>query len=346
MTQAQWKQLLSCASAAPAGQAPVALIVDSPWIPGYMGVNTLDYMTDLPTWWRCQRQIREDFPEVLFLPDYWVEFGMAAEPSAYGCKVNFYTDRPPTIGHMISDCDDIGVLAGLPVPNPLRDGLMPLALNYYRRASEWVREAGENICMVAARGPLNVATHMMGVSEFLLALKLYPDETHRLLDKLAALVRQWLQAQADAVGGVQGVLLLDDIIGFLSPEDFEVFAQPYFAKILAAFDVPVKMLHNDTDNPASYPYLADMGINLFNFTHEKPIDEVRRLVGDKVCLVGNVPPLQVLAQGSAQQAEAAARQVLAAHGTATGLLLSAGGGVSPGTPGGNIRALVRAAGAV
>ena len=58
-------------------------------------------------------------------------------------------------------------------------------------------------------------------------------------------------------------------------------------------------------------------------------------------LMGNVPPLELGVRGTAAQVEESARGVLAA--ASGGLILSVGGGVSPGMPRENIDALVAAA---
>ena len=76
-----------------------------------------------------------------------------------------------------------------------------------------MKDAGHVRKMVAARGPLTLATHLMGVTEFLLALKLNPAETHRLLKMTTTLVRTWLEAQAAALSEVEGIMVLDDIAG-------------------------------------------------------------------------------------------------------------------------------------
>ena len=139
-------------------------------------------------------------------------------------------------------------------------------------------------------------------------------------------------------------MVLDDIAGFVSPKDYLEFAHPYLKEIFAAFPGAVKVFHNDTDNPVSYRHLEDLGIHIFNFTHLQPIEKVRELVGSKVCLMGNVPPLEVLVRGTPDDVGAAAKRCLQAHHGRSGLLLSAGGGVSPGTPGPNLAALIEAAG--
>ncbi len=341
MTEEHWGLLLKCAMMETT-PAPVAgLIVDSPWIPGYLGVDTIDYMTDMEVWKRAQLAIREHFPGVIFIPDYWVEFGMAAEPSGFGCTVSFYRDRPPAIRHRIASFDDMDQLDALPQPNPKTDGLMALALNNYRRASLWAKERGSPIKIIASRGPLNIAVHIMGVTEFLLAAKLDPDGAHRLLKRTALLTKSWLEAQAEAVGTAEGVLLLDDIAGFFSEEDYLEFAHPYLKEVLDAFNFPVKILHNDTHNPASYPHLHELGVNICNFTHEISLNEARAAVGDKVCLMGNAPPLAELAQGTPQSVKADLTRRLRAFGTCRkGLIISAGGGVSPGTPREKIEALI------
>jgi len=58
-----------------------------------------------------------------------------------------------------------------------------------------------------------------------------------VLDILTETIIAWLRAQAEAAGGVEGILLLlDDIPGLLSPKLFDSMAAPYLARIFEAFD--------------------------------------------------------------------------------------------------------------
>jgi uroporphyrinogen decarboxylase len=339
MTREQWSLIRQCALGQPVAPTPVALIVDSPWIPGYLGLSTLDYLTVPDVWLAANLRVVREFPEIAFLPGFWMEIGMTAEPSGFGCKASYFADRPPAVHPMVSSIADA---ARLPSPDPTTDGLMPIVLNYYRRVEPQVSAAGHPIKMVAARGPLTVATHVMGVSEFLLAMKLEPKWTHQFLATTTTLTRTWLAAQADALKEVEGILVLDDIAGFMSAKDYREFAHPYLKEVFDAFPGAVKMFHNDTNNPVSYPHLRELGIHIFNFTHLQPLARVRELVGPDLCLLGNVPPLEVLTQGSPEQVVASARACLSTHPSGKGLILSAGGGASPGTPGANLHALARA----
>lgn len=336
MNPDQWNLLQQAARGASFETPLVALIIDSPWLPGHLGISTLDYLSVPEVWLQANLTVQREFPTTIFLPGFWVEMGMAAEPSGFGCKTSLYADKTPVAHPLIASIEELDRIGP---PNPKTDGLMPVILNYYRRLEPRVNEAGHLIKVVAARGPLTVATHLMGVTNFLLALKLNPTATHRLLRTTTTLARNWLEAQAAAIRSAEGVMLLDDIAGFLSPKDYLEFAQPYLKEIFEAFPGAVKIFHNDTDNPVSYGYLRELGIHIFNFTHLQPLGKVRQLVGPDICLMGNVPPLDVLAKGAPVLVADKARECLESHPEGRGLILSAGGGVSPGTPGDNIRAL-------
>ena len=343
MTPAQWtlfrRAALGQLDAAEPGPVPVALIVDSPWMPGFLGISTLDYLTVPEVWLEANLAVARRFPEVIFLPGFWAEIGMGAEPSAFGCKVSLYHDRTPVAHPVVNSLDELDRLTP---PDPRTDGFLPILLNQYRRLQPAIEAAGHVVRMVAARGPLTTATHLMGVTNFLLGLKLQPAETHRLLRLTTTLTRQWLEAQAEALGSVEGVLVLDDIAGLMSAKDYQEFAAPCLKEVFDAFPGAVKVFHNDTDNPVSYPLLPALGIQVFNFTHLQPIAKVRQLVGPELCLLGNVPPLEVLVQGTPEQVRSAAADCLRRHPGRQGLILSAGGGTSPGTPAANIQALVEA----
>lgn len=336
MNKAKWDAFQRAAHGEQFATPLVALIVDSPWIPGYLGLSTLDYLTIPEVWLDANLRVERDFPDVTFLPGFWSEIGMCAEPSGFGCKVSLYSHKTPVAHPMVSGIEELDRISA---PNPLTDGFMPMILNFYRRLEPRIRDAGHVVKMVAARGPLTVATHLMGVSNFLLGMKLEPAATHRLLRITTTLVKDWLAAQANALTEVESILVLDDIAGMMSAKDYQEFAHPYLKEIFDAFPVAVKMFHNDSDNPVSFKFLPDLGIHVFNFTHLQPLAKVRSLVGPNLCLLGNIPPLSVLTEGTPDQVRQAVAECLAQHPSTQGLIISAGGGASPGTPGANVQAM-------
>jgi len=323
---------------------PAAFIVDSPWLPGYCGVDTLDFYTDQNVWKSCYQKVKSDFPGMLLIPDYWVEFGMASEPTSFGCKPHFYHNQPVMLSHLIESVDDMDQLDKLTVPDPRKDGLMPLALNYYKRIKGPLHEQGEKIRIVAARGPLNIASFLMSVPELCMAVKIDPDSTNKLLQKTTALIKRWLAAQMEVLDYVEGIIVLDDICGFLSAEDYAEFAQPYLQEIFDSFTVPVKIFHNDNFNNryVMFPYMSELGVNIFNFSHLADLREARRQLGENVCIMGNIPTLDLLTNGTPEQCARATAERLDRYGSKKGILLSGGGGASPDMPKENCLAMLRA----
>lgn len=316
-----------------------ALIVDSPWVPGFAGISHLDYFTLPEQWMRANLYIEDHFPDMIFLPGFWVEYGMATEPSAFGCKITWWKDSPPSIHPTLRDISDASQLR---VPNPSEDGLMPLVLNLYRHLEKNLREHGHPIKMVAARGPLAIAAHLRGFTELLMDLKLFPSETKGLLEVTTQTVIQWLRAQIDNLSEVEGILVLDDIVGFLSPSDYLEFAHPYLKRIFSSFGNMVKVYHNDSKIDHLLENLADTGFHVLNFSHTLDMGEVWQKIGNRICLMGNVPPLDVLTRGNPEEVKSFAIQCIRKTDGGRNLILSAGGGVSPGTPAQNIEALVDA----
>lgn len=333
-----WERFMTAARGGTTDRLPVALIVDSPWLPGYAGVDTLDYFLHPDVWWRVNLDLLTRFPEVAWIPGFWVEYGMAAEPSAFGARVIWHHSSPPSIEPLPGGLD---ALLGMAVADPKEHGLMPLVLQLYRDAQRRLQAEGRGVQMVAARGPHAVAGWLLGITELMVALKHQPQDAARMLDVLTTTIIAWLRAQAEAVGGVDGILLLDDIPGMLSPRLFDSLAAPYLARIFEAFDGLVRVYHNDTPCAHLLDRLVELPFEVFNFSHETDIAAVHAAMPARV-LMGNVPPLSVMAQGTPNQVQAWGCSCIEKM-SGRGLILSAGGGVSPGTPAENVDALVAAA---
>ena len=341
MRPEQWKLLKSAARLEPLDRVPVALIVDSPWIPGYAGVSHLDYYLDRDLWFRLNARLMDEFPEVIFLPSWWIEYGMAIEPSAIGSRIIFAADQPPSQVPSLRSLADVDQL---PAVNPTTDAFMALALHRYRREKQRIFDAGFTIPLVTARGPLCTASFIRGLTTLMTDVVEDPDGVHKLLAYTTKVTIQWLEAQRDAIGdSVEGIFILDDIPGLLSRKLYLRFADPYLRQVCDAFPKDwIKIYHNDANIKPFVEDLATVGFHVLNWSHNFPVADIRRRTGGKLCLLGNVAPLELGVKGTPDQVKAAGRAVLEASGR-PGIILSLGGGVSPGMPRENIRALIEAA---
>ena len=335
MTDAQWQRLLEIVRGDVVESLPVGFIIDSPWLPRWAGISTMDYFTSETLWLEANLKAHREFPKILFLPGFWSEFGMCTEPSAFGAKCIWQPNDLPHAEKVLCDVSQIGSLRK---PDPRNDGLLPFVLHRLRHCRQGIEEAGHAIRFAVSRGPLNIASFLMGNTEFLMALRLNPEETHKLLATVTDFIIDWLEVQMESFKTIDGIFVLDDIIGFLGKEDFQEAALPYLKKIYETFDVPVKFLHNDAEGIVSAPYLPEIGVNLFNFSFEHSIELMKELTQGKVALLGNLPPRDVLAQKSPDEVETAVRYLVDNLSEKRRIVLSCGGGMPPNVSTANIRA--------
>jgi len=338
MTDTQWDLLKRTIKGEQSAPLPVGFIVDCPWLPNWYGVSILDYFSNDEIWLRANLKAIKDFPDVMFLPGFWSEFGMCTEPSAFGARCSFPENEFPHAHNIIHSSNDVD---SLPSPNPKVDGLLPLMLNRLKLAQPHIEEAGHKIRFAVARGPLNIASYLMGTSEFLTLLMMDPGKAERLIKKITSFLKDWLSLQRETFPTIDGIFLLDDIIGFLGEAEFCTFGLPYF-KELYATDVSVKFLHNDAGCRVSAPFLPELGINLFNMGFDITLNELKSLTKNTIALVGNIPPRDVLANGKPEEVARVTNELINSLSDRSKVILSCGGGMPPGVKSENIDAFLKA----
>ena len=340
MNTLHWERVLSAARLEMPDQVPVALIVDSPWLPGYAGIDTRDYFLFPDQWLRINLGLLSRFPDATWIPGFWVEYGMAAEPSAFGCKVRFYPDRPPSIEPLIPD---LAFWAQADPIHPAEDGLMPLALRLYQQMDRKLKAEGLAIRMVAARGPMTTASWLTGITSLMESMVSQPEQANKVLEIVTTSLIRWLEAQLEVLREPEGILLLDDLVGMVSPRTYQALVEPHLKRIFEHFSGLLRIYHNDTPCPRLLDNLSKAGFDVFNFSHLTDIALVKEKMAGRVALMGNVAPLDLGVRGTPEEVYTAAMRCLDQAAPGRGMILSFGGGVSPGTPPENIDALLEAA---
>jgi uroporphyrinogen-III decarboxylase len=334
-----WDHFLTAARGGRPERVPVALIVDSPWMPGFAGMHTLDFFLDTRLWLDTHLALLARFPHVVFLPGFWVEYGMANEPSAFGARIVWHPDSPPSLRPLAIPPSE---WPHLPRPDPETDGLMPLVLRRIERLEKGRLPEPHRIRFAAARGPLAVAAHVLGTTTLLEATAAEPEATAAALEVFTDTTIAFLRAQLARLREPLGILLLDDLPGMLSPRGFDRLALPFLQRVFDAFPGRLRLYHNDTPCAHLLPRVGQLHCEVWNFSHEMDITAVRAAL-PRMALLGNVAPLATLVRGTPEQVYREARACVEKAAPGGGFILSAGGGLSPGTPAENIDALVRAA---
>ena len=339
MTNMQWDELLAVVDGKNLSGKAVGFIIDSPWLPGWSGVTTLDYYTSDEVWFKANLEAIEAFPEISFLPGFWSEYGMCTEPSAFGARSVWYRENLPHAEKVIHNSNDISLL---PQPNVELDGLLPFMINRLRNLEERIATCRHSVKFAVSRGPLNIATFLMGTTEFMLLLALEPEKAHELLNKITRFICEWISFQKRCFPSIEGILLLDDIVGFVGEEECREFVVPYLKKGFEAFPAKVRFFHNDAFGLVCAPFLKEMGVNLFNFAFDHPINQIRELAGAEVALIGNLAPRDILAAGTAEEVFSATQKMIRDVTDRSRIIWSCGGGLPQHVSTENLRAFVSA----
>lgn len=341
MTDEQWEKLLAVINGEVLEPLPVGFIIDSPWLANWAGMSIVDYFSSEQMWFEANLKAVRKFPDIIFLPGFWAEFGMCTEPSAFGSKCRWPENEFPFAEKVITD---IKAVHSLGKPNPKTDGLSPFVLNRLKHYQGQIEQAGHAIRFAVSRGPLNVASFLMDSTEFLTAIRINPEEIQKLLETVTDFIIDWLKLQVETFPTIDGVLVLDDIVGFLGEDDFKKAALPYLTRIYQSLNVAVKFFHNDAPGLVCAPYLTQIGVNLFNFSYQHTLTEMKQLTQNSVTLLGNIPTRDVLAAGTTEDVYRSVKEAFNSVTDKSRIILSCGGGMPPGVPTENIETFLSAVG--
>lgn len=324
MTTEQWELLLKTVRGETSQQPVTGFIIDSPWIPGWAKISSLQYYSSEQIWFEANKKAIETFPDIMFLPGFWSEFGMCSEPSAYGAKMVWREYDLPHAAKIISDISQAG---SLQIPNPKTDGLLPFIIQRLVNYQPAINEMGHEIKFAIARGPLNIASFLLGTTELMMGFMMDPESSHKLLENITQFTINWIQHQKEMFPSIEGILLLDDIVGFIGDDECQQYAVPYIKRIFDSIDSKINFFHNDAPGLVSSPYLKDMGVNLFNFSFEHSMSEIRALAGPEIALIGNLPPRDVLALQTPEKVREETRKMVSEFGDTNRVIWSCGGGM-------------------
>ena len=325
MTDKHWSNIIDILKGKVITPLPVGFIIDSPWLPNWYGISILDYYSNDDLWFKANIKAIETFPDIIFFPGFWSEVGMCSEPSAFGARCSFPGNEFPHAYKIITDISDIDKLIK---PNAETDGFAPFLLNRLKLYKEKIEDSGHKIRFSVSRGPLNIASYLMGTTEFLMNMMLYPDQIHKLLSLITDYLIELHNLQKATFSSVDGIMILDDIIGFVGETEFQEFVLPYFKKLYNT-EVKVKFLHNDAECGVSLPYLSEIGINIFNMAFDTDLNNLKEETGNQIVMLGNIPPRDVLAGGTENEVKESARKMISGLKDKSRIIFSCGGGMPP-----------------
>ena len=165
-----------------------------------------------------------------------------------------------------------------------------------------------------------------------------PDAWHRLCDRFATMMADYLLAQVEA--GAQALQIFDSWAGALGRTDYREYALPHTRRIFDALArTGVPLIHFGVGTTAILRDLAEAGGDVIGLDWRLPLDEGWAIVGEDHGVQGNLDPTLLL--GPRARLLAGADDVLARAAGRPGHIFNLGHGVLPETPLENVQALAR-----
>ncbi len=258
-------------------------------------------------------------------------------PEAMGMHLEMNEGEGPVFPNPIRTVDDAKLLKKI---DPTKE------LKYVLDAVSLTKKNLDNrVPLIGFSGsPWTLLTYMVegkGSKNFSEVKKLIynnPDLAHAILDKLSNTIADYLSAKIEA--GCNAVQIFDTWGGILSQKDFEEFSLRYVEKIISQIkrkDEPViffaKGVHFGLEK------MANSGANVLGLDWTMNLSEVRKVVGDKVALQGNLDPTVLYAKKD--YIKKAVNDVLKSFGKGNGHVFNLGHGVLPDIDPENVKALVK-----
>lgn len=257
-------------------------------------------------------------------------------PEAMGMHLEMHEGKGPIFPKPIrteSDADELKII------EPEKD------LKYVLDAvSLTKKELNGRVPLIGFSGsPWTLLTYMVegkGSKNFAEVKKLIynnPELAHKLLGKISDAVAEYLSAKIEA--GADAVQIFDTWGGILTQNDFNEFSLQYIQQIISKLrrkDEPVivfaKGVHYNIET------LANCGADVLGLDWTMNLGEVRKKVGDKVALQGNMDPTKLYSTEEGIMKEAT--KILDSFGNGSGHIFNLGHGILPDVPPANAKLLV------
>jgi uroporphyrinogen decarboxylase len=302
-----------------------------------------DYKTKL----RCQLHAVEKFKDAKIWPGVWADFGLAVETSALGCEVVFPENAAPGVKESpVKKPEDIEKLE---VPDPKKDGFMPLALEAIEYMKRNLPAGVKNTHgyldgFAMSLGPTDLVGLVIGYDRYIVWQVNYPDLIHKAMSIATETAISYIEAQLEITGEPNFVIVADDATGFLNRASFERFSFPYVQEILKKFYRRDNMVlfHSDSDNMAIVDKIKEWPFHIYNYGPRMDTEVLKQKLGGKIALIGGLAPLGPLRYGKAGEVDRACKQAIQKGAKGGGFILSTCGGTAAGTPEQNIRTMLKA----
>ncbi len=259
---------------------------------------------------------------------------------AMGARVHYPEDETAYLAApAITSIEDISKLQ--PV-EPSRDGNLPSHLEAMQRT---VEALGHEVPVTGAVScPFTTASFLIGAENLVRLTIKNPEAVHRLCEVALQSAIRYSAAiiAAGCTPSLTDPMSSSNVIG---PRQFKEFSYPYLQRLIEFIHGQGRSvtLHICGKTEKVWQLMADAGADCISIDNDASLAGAVHAVGDRVRIMGNVHPSEIMLQGAPEDVRRAVRDCVAqAGGSPKGFIVASGCSLPTETPFANIRAMVDA----
>jgi len=331
--------------------------LDGDWICHEFGIPMDKYYSDYSYQREVLAEARKSVNKRLdlnLIRDFVIDTGVVLNASLFGGKPSYHSNSTPVLEHVINDPSEVHALAkridALSDEALMHEGI--LHKHHWKVAEYLKNKEGIPIQAPAVRGTKGIATvcgQICGVTNFLMWLMINPDEMKELTLLVGRTFKRYIRASRAFEGKeeMDRLSFASDVSGLMSPDIYRKFCAPIEKELYDEFAPSgIRYYHSDSNMKRHVGILKDIGVTDVNIGPMISVNEIITQV-PKMRIHGQVPPVTVLWQGSADLVVDSVRQdineMVSSGADLSQLIVCTAGSINPGTPIENIKAMLWAA---
>lgn len=260
------------------------------------------------------------------------------QAEAMGSKVHYLLDETAYLESPA--IENIGDIDNLSPADPNKDGNLP----HHLEAMKWaVESVGKEVAVTGAvTCPFTNASFLIGAEKLIRLMLKNPEAVHKLCEVSLETNLRYTKAIIDA-GCTPSLTDAMSSCTVISPRQFQEFSYPYLIRLIDYIHSRGKTvtLHICGKTNKIWDLMASAGADCISIDNDADLLEAKLKVGDKVRLMGNVKPSEIMLEGSVEDVRKSVVDCVAkAYDNPKGYIVASGCSLPTETPFQNIHAMM------
>ncbi|HBG7259462.1 UNVERIFIED_CONTAM: uroporphyrinogen-III decarboxylase [Clostridioides difficile] len=266
-------------------------------IPVLYGISIHDYYFSSDLMVEVESRMAEDFGA----DNMGMGLGLRTVAEAIGTKMHYSNDSVAYIEDPV--IKDYSQLDNMDIINVKKDGRIPIMIEAFKRLKD--KYDKESIIGTGMAGPLTTACALVGTDKFLKDCIKRPNEIRKLMDYSTECIIACGRDLYNEIGITSSLSEPIASANLISKRQFERWAKPYIKRVVDEWSKfqNAPSIHICGKTKDRWEGVLETGISGFWVDNCESLEELKNRLGDKIAIIGNVAPVDILRNGTPEMIE-------------------------------------------